>query len=70
MVLVNMGADHHINMVQAPALQLLNQRRPLRQLRGKLLCLSAASVNQHHKGSLGMARIRTFHQDSLPIAYV
>ena len=69
-VLVDVGADHHVDVVQPPPLQLPDQRGALGQLRWKLLRLAAAPVQEHDKAPSGPGGVGALRQNGLPVSHI
>ena len=70
MVLMDMGADHPINVAHAPGFQIVRQGNAAGGAVLKFGGLRAAAVDQHDKGAVREAGVGAFQQDGLAVAHV
>ena len=69
-VLMDVRADHQVDMSRAAVAQILRQGETTGGAVGKLFGLGAASVNDHDEHTVCKTRIGTFQQDGLAVSDV
>ena len=70
MVLVDVGADHYINVVQAPAAEILRHGHAAGGAVRKFRGVVAASVDHHDEHAVLPGRVRALQHHGLAVAHV